>query len=166
MTILASIMLMGFFTGLKTAARQTDDKTMTAVGWAICFLMGIFQMAQVSEGRGEMFWAVTLCVFISQIAVVVSLTAPRRWLDIMAIVVFVAGWAVIGISLVTLAIGGYMAALTYPMAGNYTFKGDWMKMTKANIIKVVVLFGMVLAWIFIHNHFTANIYTVIRWLTR
>lgn len=163
MRILIMLMLMGFFTGLKSASRDTENKAMTAVGWAVCVFLGIIQMAYVSGGYGQTFWAVVFFVFISQISSVLALTAPRKWLDAITIVSFVTGWMVMGVDLLTLAVGGCIAAFVYPLAHNYTIKGDWLKKSRSNLIKVVVLFGMVLAWVFAHEHFTINIYTVIRW---
>jgi len=165
MKILTLILLIGFFTGLKSAARSMEDSLMTAIGWAMCLIIGIIQMAYIAGGHGEMFWTVITFMFISQMSSVVSLSFPRRWLDALTIVSFICGFMVMDVDLVTLAIGGYMAAFFYKLPHNYTTKGDWLKKSKATTIRVVVLFGMVLAWLFAHEHFTITIYTVIRWFT-
>jgi len=165
MKILALLLAMGFFSGLKSAARHMDDSVMTCVGWAVCLLASLIQMAYVSGGTGQMFWAIVTCVFISQMASVLSLSKPRKWLDLVTVASFVVGWMVMGIDLLTLFIGTSLAWFTYPMSWNYTQRGNWLKRSTATYVVVAVLFGMVIAWVFAHEHFTINIYTVIRWLT-
>lgn len=162
MKIIALIAAYCFFIGLKRAAREVEQRDMTAIGFAMCFAVGFIPIAMVGSGFGFTFWAVTTCAGVAMMLMTLALTTQQRWMDLGAMTSFVFSFAMMGIDLITLATGAAIGAFLFPIASNYTLKGDWLQRSRSNVVKVAILFGLVAVWWTANKHVNFNIYSIIR----
>lgn len=167
MSNLILMLAMGFFCGLKTAGIEAPESNRKWIhfGLVLCHLMLLLQLVRLGTGRGEMFWL----VFVLCVAAGVSLTISvfnrkeRYTYDMVGMLVFVLTFAALRISAITILTGAALMSVLYPMPISYTLAGKWMEPTRRNIVRVVVVFGLVVFWFGAHESLTVDFISIVSW---
>jgi len=164
MKIALLMALFGFLSGLKAAAKDTQNAKQMAVAFGLSTLLLFFLAANVAGGYGQMFWAVMVCAGVSGALSVLSMQGHGVWMDHVSLFAFILGYALMGVDLIALATGMGTALLLYRMPKHYTDHGEWIEITAANM---VWLWSMIALWVVLATGAITvhcNLYTLIRFV--
>ena len=164
MKIALFMALFGFLSGLKAAAKDTQNAKQMAVAFGLSTLLLFFLAANVAGGYGQMFWGVMACAGVSGALSVLSMQGHNDWMDHVSLVSFALGYAVMGIDFIALLTGLGTALLLYRMPKHYAQHGEWMDTTVANM---VWMWSMIALWVVVATGAITvhcNLYTLIRFI--
>lgn len=168
MSNLILMLAMGFFSGLKTAGIKAPESNRKWIcfGLALCNALLFLQAARLGTGRGEMFWLVFWLCAAAAVSFLMSAfkRAERKLFDLIGMLLFVLTFVALRMSVITIVAGIGLMSVLYPMPVSFAQSGKWMQPTRRNIVRVVVVFGLVVFWFGAHESITVDFITILSWL--
>jgi hypothetical protein len=168
MSNLILMLCMGFFCGLKTAGVETPEskRKWIRLGVVLCHILLLLQLVRLGTGRGEMFWIVFVLCVASGVSITISVfnRSERDMYDVIGMLLFILTFVALRISAITIITGIGLMSVLYPMPISYAQSGVWMQPTRRNIIRVVIVFGLVVFWFGAHESLTIDLIQILNWI--
>lgn len=167
MNIILSMMLYGFFAGLKTAGsvHPESNRQNTWIGYSICLIILLGQIIRVGHGYGQMFWIIFALTAISGMFLTLSIFLEDKEMhDVISIIFFALAFVILRISALTILVGVALITLFYPMAMNYVERNYYVLKTPRSLIRIAVVFGLVAFWYFYSDTITFDVLDILNWI--